>query len=119
MSTEKHESKHTPPSAPPPVKVRKFGPPDELAAKFGVETQSDDRIQGIVPTDHIRELLDSFGLHDRTEIVFPFQHMKRQHGEIWRMRIETAKHHSLEGKPVYGHQWIYEQQWPERVQGAQ
>jgi len=107
------------PETPAPVKVRKFGAPDELSADFGVNAQSDERIQGIVASKNVRELLDAFGLQDRTELVFPFQHIKRQHGEIWRMRIEPAKHHSVDGKPVHGHQWMYEQQSPERVQGVQ
>lgn len=118
----REETTTTKSAAPPPapaVRVRKFGPPDELPAGFGVDTQTDERIQGVVPTDQVRALLDAFGLQERTEIVFPFQHIKRAHGEIWRLRIEAAKHHSVKGEPVYGHQWIYEQQLPERVQGAQ
>lgn len=103
----------------PSTKVKRFTAPDELKAEFGVLSQTEDHIQGVVTTENVRDLLDSFGLHERTEIQFPFQHLKRQHGEIWRMRIENAAVHTVEGKPVIGHQWIYMQDQPERVGGQQ
>lgn len=110
-------------SAPPrpttATKLKRFTAPEQLEADFGVITQTEDHIQGVVGTEHVRALLDAFGLHERAEVQFPFQHMKRQHGEIWRMRIEPASAHTLEGKPVLGHQWVYMQDQPERVGAAQ
>lgn len=108
-------------AARPPVatKLRRFEAPAELAAAFGVQAQTEDHIQGVVPTDEVRALLDAFGLQERTEVQFPFCHMKRQHGEIWRMRIEPAAAHTVNGKTVIGHQWVYMQDQPERVGAAQ
>lgn len=101
------------------TRVRKFAAPDELAAEFGTLTQTEDRIQGVVETKNVRALLDAFGLQERSEVVFPFQHMKKQHGEIWAMRIEPASAHTLDGQPMMGHQWVYHQAQPERVGSQQ
>ena len=110
-------------SAPPrqaqPTKAKRFTAPDEYKAEFGVQTQTEDHVQGVVAMEHVRDLLDSFGQHERSEIQFPFQHLKKQHGEIWRMRIENEAVHTVDGKPVKGHQWIYMQDQPERVGGQQ
>ena len=110
-------------SAPPRhaqvVKARRFTAPDELKAEFGVQSYADHHIQGVVSTEHVRDLLDTFGLHERSEVQFPFQHLKRKNGEIWRLRIEGAAAHTIEGKPVIGHQWVYMQDQPERVSGVQ
>lgn len=119
MKEQEQPTRSTPPPPPAPVKIRKFGPPDEIPASFGVQAHSDERIQGVVPTREVRKLLNAFGLQDRTEVTFPFQHIKKQHGEIWRLRIEPAKHHSVDGEPAEGHQWMYERQVPESAQGAQ
>jgi hypothetical protein len=112
------EAVSAPPKAATATKLRRFAAPESLAAEFGVTTQTEDHIQGVVPTEKVRELLDAFGLHERTEVQFPFCHMKRQHGEIWRMRIEPASAHTVEGKTVLGHQWVYMQDQPERVGSA-
>jgi hypothetical protein len=101
------------------VKAKRFTAPEEYKAEFGVQSQTEDHVQGIVSTENVRDLLDSFGLQERSEIVFPFQHLKKQHGEIWRMRIEPAAVHTVEGKQVMGHSWVYMQDQPERVGGAQ
>jgi hypothetical protein len=101
-----------------PAKLTKFQAPAELSPHFGALVAREDFIQGIVPTQYVRELLDAFGLSDRHEIVFPFQHLKRAQGEIWSMRIEPAQGHTIEGCPVIGHQWIYHQAYPERVGAA-
>lgn len=118
-----HESagRHTPPAAPlrAPVRLRKFEAPREIATKFNVTTQSEEFIAGLVRTEDVRELLDAFGLQDRAEVVFPFQHMKRQHGEIWAMRVEPPSTHTVDGLPVMAHAWTYQQALPERVAGVQ
>lgn len=98
-------------------RAKRFTRPDEFKAEFGIQTDTEHHVQGVVATENVRDLLDSFGLHERTEVQFPFQHLKRQHGEIWRMRIENAAAHTVEGKPVIGHQWVYMQDQPERVAG--
>lgn len=108
-----------PPRPPASTKLKRFTAPEDLSADFGVVTQTEDHIQGVVATEKVRALLDAFGLHERTEVQFPFQHLKRQHGEIWRMRIEPAAAHTLDGKTVLGHQWVYMQDQPERVGAAQ
>jgi hypothetical protein len=102
-----------------PVKLRKFEAPREIAEKFGVTTQSEELVTGLIKTEDVRELLDAFGLQDRGDVVFPFQHIKRQHGEIWAMRIEGPAAHMIEGKPVMAHAWVFQQAWPERVAGVQ
>ena len=101
------------------TRARRFTAPDELKPEFGVQTYAEHHIQGVVATEHVRDLLDTFGLHDRSEVQFPFQHLKRKNGEIWRLRIENAAAHTIEGKPVIGHQWVYIQDQPERVSGVQ
>jgi hypothetical protein len=104
--------------APQTLKLRKFAAPAELQAEFGLQFQSEDHITGIVATEHVRDLLDAFGLQDRTVITFPFQHIKKQHGEVWRMRIEPSATHTVNGKLVNGHQWAFTQDIPERVGAA-
>jgi hypothetical protein len=119
MAVESVPTKHVEPAAPKaPVKLRKFEAPAELSEKFGVQTQQEDHITGLLKTEHVRQLLDAFGLQDRTELSFPFQHLKKQHGEIWSMRIEPAAVHSVDGAPVLAHQWTYMQQYPERTGAA-
>ena len=102
-----------------PVKLRKFEAPSELADKFGVQSHQEDFISGIVKTEDVRELLDTFGLQDRTEISFPFAHMKKQHGEIWSMRVEPQASHMAAGLPVMAHAWVFMQSFPERIAGTQ
>jgi hypothetical protein len=113
--------RHAPPSPPvrAAVKLRKFEAPPELAEKFGVTTHSEEFVSGVVKTADVRDLLDAFGLQDRSEIVFPFQHMKRQHGEIWSMRVEPPASHMVDGQPVIAHAWTFQQSLPERVAGVQ
>jgi hypothetical protein len=81
-------------------------------------TEAEDHISGAVATDQVRNLLDAFGLTERTSIVFPFQHIKKQHGEVWSMRIEPLAAHTIDGKPVLAHQWVYMRQQPESVGAA-
>jgi hypothetical protein len=100
-------------------RMRNFEPPAELDRRFGVLAQNEDRIDGLVRTEDVRALLDAFGLQDRTEIVFPFQHIKRRHGEVWRMRIEPLSAHSVEGNVAMAHHWVYMQDTNERVEQAQ
>jgi hypothetical protein len=120
MATEQTPKKDPVPAAPrQPVKLRKFEAPAELAEKFGVQSQQEDQITGLVKTEDVRELLDTFGLQERSEVVFPFQHLKKQHGEIWGMRIEPLASHSIAGAPVVAHAWTFMQQYPERVGGTQ
>lgn len=102
-------------AAPPAKKLTRFQAPDSLAANFNVQAESEDHIEGVVSTSDVRGLLDSFGLHDRTSIVFPFQHIKKQHGEIWRMLIDQLAAHVVKGETVMGHRWIYERTYPESV----
>jgi len=101
------------------TKVRKFEAPGELAEKFGVYTQQEHYIGGLVKTEDIRELLDAFGLHERRDVVLPFQHLKKQHGEVWGMRVESLASHNVEGSPVMAHAWVFMQHQPETVSGAQ
>lgn len=108
-----------PPKQTQPAKPKRFAAPDEFKADFGVQTQSDNHVQGVVATEHVRDLLDAFGLQERTEVQFPFQYLKHRNGEIWRIRIEDAAAHTVQGKPVIGHQWVYMQDKPERVAGVQ
>lgn len=102
-----------------PPRPKKFAAPDEFKAEFGVQSEADNHVQGVVATEHVRDLLDAFGLHERTEVQFPFQYLKHRNGEIWRIRIENAAAHTVKGKPVIGHQWVYMQDKPERVAGVQ
>ena len=113
--------KHSPPVPPvrAAVKLRKFEAPKEIAEKFNVQSQSEEYITGFVETKDVRELLDAFGLQDRTEVVFPFQHMKRAHGELWAFRVEPPSTHTVDGAPVMAHSWTYQQALPERVSGVQ
>lgn len=100
------------------IKVKVFKAPNELDAEFGVDTQQEGHISGFVQTEHVRNLLDAFGLNDRKEVMFPFQHMKKQHGELWGMRIEPAAGHSVNGGTVMAHRWVYMQHQPETTGGA-
>lgn len=102
-----------------PVKRMRFEAPEELAAKFGVQAQTPEHIQGVVATDDVRELLDGFGLHRRADVVFPFQHIATRHGETWSMRVEAAAPIQIDGKHVIGHQWVYMRQKPELTQNQQ
>jgi hypothetical protein len=106
------QPKHSPP---PAVRVFRFEAPKELSAQFGAAFVSEGEIQGVVGTEHIRALLDAFGLVDRKDFGLPFQYMRKAHGEIWSMRIEPLGGHIVNGVPVMGHQWIYRQELPERV----
>ena len=121
MSKDQAHATPLPPRLPAvTTKLKRFTAPEELSSDFGVVTQTErNHIQGVVLTENVRALLDAFGLHERTEVQFPFQHLKKQHGEIWRMRIEPARAHTVDGKPVLGHQWVYMQDQPERVGAAQ
>lgn len=118
-----HESAVRPSAHPVPqraaVKLRKFEAPAELPEKFNVSTHSEDYVSGFVKTEDVRELLDDFGLQDRVDIVFPFQHMRKSHGEIWAMRIEPPSSHTVAGAPVIAHAWVFQQTFPERVAGVQ
>lgn len=105
-------------STAPAKQLRRFEAPKEIPAHFGLETEAEDHLSGFVETDKVRQLLDAFGLHDRTSVVFPFQHMVRRHGEIWSMRIEPIAPHTIDGKPVMAHHWVYMRQWPENVGAA-
>lgn len=98
---------------------RKFEAPDSDLTSFGVMTQQEDFIDGFVESAKVRDLLDTFGLADRSEVVFPFQHVKRLHGEIWRMRIEPAVDRMVDGKHLHSHHWVFSRDFPERVAGAQ
>lgn len=118
MVKKKDTPAAAPASAPQPTKRNAFKAPDELSSLFGVQHNEEQHIQGIVRTENVRTLLDSFGLTEKKDISFPFQHMKKGGGEIWSMRIEPAAGHTLDGAPIVGHQWIYSQQMPERVGAA-
>jgi hypothetical protein len=96
-----------------------FEAPKELAGSFGVQVEQEDHLQGAIKTENIRELLDAFGLAQRTEIPLPFQHLKKQHGEIWSMRIEPATYQTVDGKLQFLHTWIFTRSYPERVAGVQ
>lgn len=119
MPKETAAERSAQPRTPPPARMRRFEAPKEMPADLGVTSQSEDEIHGVVTTENVRTLLDAFGLEARTEIQFPFQHMKRQHGEIWRMRIEPAATHTVDGQTVAGHKWVYVQDMPERVGSVQ
>jgi hypothetical protein len=108
-------------TATPPVsgRISRFEAPKELAESFGAQVVTEDHIQGAIKTENIREMLDAFGLEHRTEIPLPFQHMKRQHGEIWSMRVEPATYQTVDGKLQFVHTWIYTRAQPERVAGVQ
>lgn len=117
------KEKQVAPVSPAPVrqavKLRKFAAPDELDEKFGVQTQQENHISGVVKTEDCRDLIEAFGVHDRPEIPFPFQYIKKQHGEVWSMRIEPAASVTLDGVPVIRHSWTFMQQYPESVGAAQ
>jgi hypothetical protein len=100
------------------ARVFKFGAPKELPAQFGATFVSDQEIQGVIPTERLRALIDAFGLADKRDISIPFHHMRKAHGEIWSMRIESLAGHNVDGVPVMGHQWIYRQELPERMGSA-
>lgn len=108
---------HAPP--PPSRKITKFAAPDELPDYVIVGSQAEDEIQGWVLPKNVRALLDTFGLQARTNVVFPFQHIRRAHGEIWRMRIEPAEQHMVEGENVIANRFLYVRDIPERVGAAQ
>lgn len=118
MGNEQTSSTPAKRSANQPVKITKFQAPAELGEHLGAIVVHEDFIQGVVETKYVRELLDAFGLAERKEVVFPFQHLKKGQGEIWSMRIEPAAGHTVDGSPVVGHQWIYHQAMPERVGSA-
>lgn len=99
-------------------RIPKFEAPNELAPQLGAQSITEFHIQGVVTTDNVRDLLDAFGLQNRTEVTFPFQHIVRKHGEIWRMRIEAPAGHTVDGKPVMGHQWTFMRDYPELVGAA-
>lgn len=101
------------PQRPVQSKPRRFVAPDELKPAFGVQSYAENHIQGVVATENVRDLLDTFGLQERSQVVFPFQHMKKQHGEIWGMRIEPAAGHTVDRNPVIGHQWVFMRHHPE------
>lgn len=119
MAKETPIERSATPRTPPPARMRRFEAPKEMAAELGVTSQSQDEIHGVVSTENVRTLLDAFGLESRAEIQFPFQHMKKQHGEIWRMRIEPAATHTVDSQTVAGHKWVYVQDIPERVGAVQ
>jgi hypothetical protein len=119
MTRAAEQTSSAPARPPAPQKLRKFEAPKELAPELGVLFQSEQRIQGVCATENLRELFDAFGLQDRVEIQLPMQHMKRQHGEIWRMRVELPSMNTVDGKLVMGHQWLFEQSYPETVSGQQ
>lgn len=105
-------------TAPPAARRRRFGIPDDLPAEFGVQSHAENHIQGFLTSDNVRDLLDGFGLQDRVNVDFPFQHIKRQHGEQWRMRIEPATTQTINGKIVHGHAWAFMRDFPETVANA-
>lgn len=96
-----------------PKRIVRFEAPTEIPAKFHLDSDVEHHLTGIVRTEDVRELLDSFGLAERKDVVFPFQHITRHKGEIWAMRIEPLAAHTLEGKPVIMHSWVYTRQFPE------
>lgn len=99
----------------PTKRIVRFEAPKEIPAHFNLDSDAEDHLTGRVTTDGVRELLDAFGLHERTEVVFPFQHIARRHGEIWAMRIEPIAPHMIEGKPALAHAWSYTRQYPENT----
>lgn len=104
---------------PPTQRARPFRAPDELPAEHGVQFHSAAHIQGIVEPQHLRGLLDSYGLENRKDITLPFQHIAKSHGEVWSLRVEPAAiHHTADGM-VVGHQYQYRQEQPESVAGEQ
>jgi hypothetical protein len=100
------------------IAPKKFAAPENIPEHFGVETQAEDHIQGIVATKDIRELLSAFGVPERNGMTFPFQHMKKAHGEIWSIRIEAEGTHTIDGEVAKGHRWVYMRQFPESVGAA-
>lgn len=111
----------TPETAPPPAsrKLQKFGPPDEMPEEFGLQAYDSFFMDGVVYTESVRTLLDAFGLSKRSEVVFPFQHIEKKNGEIWRMRIEPLAAQTFDGETIMGHKWVYVQDQPERVGSVQ
>lgn len=97
----------------------KFESPEADLAEFGVNVHREEYVDGIVETAKVRELLDTFGLHERTSLAFPFQHIKQRKGEVWMMRIEPAAHHQVGAELRYGHHWVFQQYLPERTGSAQ
>lgn len=115
MATKDAVAAPAPAPRPQGQKLKQFKAPDDLPSNFGVQVQLDNHIQGIVTTENIRPLLDGFGLADRQNIVLPFLHQKKQHGEMWSMRIEPSAVHHLPEGAVTGHTWIFRQEQPESV----
>ena len=113
MAEKATTERSAPEKRPPAARPRRFTAPDELKAEFGVQSQTENHIQGVVTTENVRDLLDSFGLQDKSEIVFPFQHMKKANGEVWGIRIEPPAVQTLDRNIVLGHQWVYMKHHPE------
>lgn len=113
MSTK--ETVQEPPvrRTPPPVKPSKLQRPAEVPKIANLTFETDTRLEGIVKTEDIRELLDAFGLHDASVASFPFQKMIREHGELWSFRIEALAPHEVGKTHVMAHHWIYRREMPE------
>lgn len=99
--------------------ARKFEAPDMDLAPFGVQVHQEYFIQGVVESAKVRELLDAFGLQEKKEFHFPFQHIKSSGNETWSMRIEPSADHMIDGQHLRGHQWIYKRDSPEIQTGVQ
>ena len=101
-----------------PTVVRKFEAPDVIAAEFGVTSQADYHIEGLVASENIPSLLDAFGIAEVKSMAFPLQRIRAKHGEVWRMRIDPTAVHMVEGKPVTLHRWVFNREKPELTAGA-
>jgi hypothetical protein len=118
MATKEEQAPAHTPSAKPPIKLRQFAAPAELAAEFNPTIQEPYHFEGLVPTERLQALLDAFGVPDIKSMSFPLQRIKRQHGEIWRIRIDPASVQMLEGKPANLHRWSFVLDSQERVSSA-
>lgn len=107
------EERHETPRRELPKRITRFEAPKEISPHWNLDSDAEDHLTGLVTTDRVRELLDAFGLAERKDVVFPFQHIARSKGEIWSMRVEPLTAHTLDGKPVMAHAWTYSRQYPE------
>lgn len=110
------------PTAPPvrvPVKTKRFELPRELSPDFGVTMEEQYHVEGLVESASVPALIAAFNVPDVKSISFPFQRLNKRGGEIWRLRIDPAAVHVVEGKALSLHRWLYVQDLPERTAGIQ
>jgi hypothetical protein len=97
------------------VRVSRLMLPDSIPDFLGATNIDERHVQGVVPTDKIRDLISVFGLPKPEHMSIPFQKIRQSRGEQFELRIEDVGTHIVDGAPVVGHQWQYRQTLPERT----